>query len=79
MIERAAADRGVGVAFHPHAGTWVETPDEIDRLLSAAPTLALCLDTGHHLVGGGDPSATIAVFVDRLAHVHLKRRRPPRA
>ncbi len=71
-IERAASDRGLRVAFHPHAGTWVETPAEIERLLSAAPTLALCLDTGHHLVGGGDPCETIAAFADRLTHVHLK-------
>jgi len=71
-IERSAGDRGLPVAFHPHAGTWVETPNEIDRLLSAAPTLSLCLDTGHHLVGGGDPGATIAGFADRLTHVHLK-------
>ena len=72
VIERTAGDRGLRVAFHPHAGTWVETPAEIDRLFTAAPTLALCLDTGHHLVGGGDPSETIAAFADRLAHVHLK-------
>lgn len=71
-IEHAAAGRGVHVAFHPHAGTWVETPDEIDRLFSAAPALPLCLDTGHHLVGGGDPGETITTFADRLTHVHLK-------
>lgn len=72
VIERAAADRGLRVAFHPHAGTWVETPPEIDRLFTAAPTLTLCLDTGHHLVGGGDPTETIAAFAARLTHIHLK-------
>ncbi|MGH2356979.1 MAG: sugar phosphate isomerase/epimerase family protein, partial [Candidatus Limnocylindria bacterium] len=48
---------GHALAFHNHAGTWVETPDELDRLASSTdPRLVeLCLDVGHYLVGGGDP------------------------
>jgi len=72
----AAETRAAGgrVAFHPHAGTFVETPAEVERLAAAidAETLPLCLDVGHYLVGGGDPVAALLRFGDRVTHVHLK-------
>lgn len=71
-IGRRVSDTGMAVSFHPHAGTWVETPTEIAQLLSRATSLDLCLDTGHHLVGGGDPVDAIGEYGDRLRHVHVK-------
>lgn len=69
-----ARERGVTAAFHPHAGTFVETPAETARLMAGLGDAAvgLCLDTGHYLVGGGDPVEAIESFGDRLVHVHLK-------
>jgi inosose dehydratase len=77
LLETIAAEtRAVGarIAFHPHAGTYVETPEEVDRLASAiaADVLPLCLDVGHFLVGGGDPVTALQRFGKRVAHVHLK-------
>jgi inosose dehydratase len=68
---RAARAR---IAFHPHAGTFVETPAEVERLAAAidADTLPFCLDVGHYLVGGGDPIAALRQFGERVSHVHLK-------
>jgi inosose dehydratase len=65
---------GARIAFHPHAGTYVETPAEVDRLAEAidADTLPFCLDVGHYLVGGGDPIAALRQFGERVSHVHLK-------
>jgi inosose dehydratase len=65
---------GVRIAFHPHAGTYVETPAEVDRLAAAinADTLPFCLDVGHYLVGGGDPVAALRQLGARVTHVHLK-------
>jgi inosose dehydratase len=65
---------GARIAFHPHAGTYVETPDEVERLAgSIAPdALLFCLDVGHCIVGGGDPVATLSRFGERVSHVHLK-------
>lgn len=73
-LGREAAQLGHSLAFHPHAGTYVETPDELDRLFAATdPTLVgICLDVGHHLVGGGDPVAAIGRYGGRIRHVHLK-------
>ncbi|HEV2176273.1 MAG TPA: TIM barrel protein [Terriglobia bacterium] len=65
---------GLRVAFHHHAGTHVETPEEIDRLLALVPAeeLGLCLDTGHYVYGGGDAVAFLQKQVSRVWCVHLK-------
>ena len=66
-----AGEHGLKIALHPHYGTVVETPEEIQRVLegSAAP---LCLDTGHVVLGGGDPVAIAEQAPERIAHLHLK-------
>jgi inosose dehydratase len=69
-----AKDLGHPVAWHQHAGTFVETPAELDRLLGLldADRLGICLDVGHYLVGGGDPVEAIRRYGPRIVHVHLK-------
>lgn len=71
---QSALARGRRLAFHPHAGTYVETPDEVERLAGEtdAGLVGVCLDVGHYLVGGGDPSAAVGRFAERITHVHLK-------
>jgi inosose dehydratase len=66
--------RGHRLAFHPHGGTHVETPDEVDRLaaLTDSRRVGLCLDIGHYTVGGGDPVDAIRTHGERVRHVHLK-------
>ncbi len=73
-LARATNDAGRRMAFHPHAGTFVETPEETDRLLAESdPDLVpLCLDVGHWLVGGGDPVTALRTYGTRVTHVHLK-------
>jgi inosose dehydratase len=73
-IADAAAALGHPTAFHPHVGTFIETPAEIDRLVAATDParIGICLDVGHHIVGGGDPVADLRTLGDRVTHVHLK-------
>jgi inosose dehydratase len=73
-IADAAAALGHPTAFHPHAGTFIETPAEIDRLVAATDParIGICLDVGHHIVGGGDPVADLRTLGERVTHVHLK-------
>lgn len=73
-LGRATKEAGLRMAFHPHAGTFVETPDETDRLLAETdPALVpLCLDVGHWLVGGGDPVTALRRYGERVTHMHLK-------
>jgi len=70
--ETTAAGRRL--AFHPHAGTYVETPAEVERLVAAtdASRVGICLDVGHYLVGGGDPVSALEWLGERVTHVHLK-------
>jgi inosose dehydratase len=65
---------GLRTVFHHHCATFVETPHEIDELLSRTDPslLGLCLDTGHCAFGGGDPVKTLERWRDRVWHVHLK-------
>jgi inosose dehydratase len=77
LLDQIAADAarlGHRTAFHPHAGTFVETPEEVERLLAATNPhdVGLCLDVGHFIVGGGDPIDAAKRYGSRIAHVHLK-------
>ena len=70
----AAAPSDVRVVFHPHFASWIEAPDEVDRLAAALAGSAagLCLDVGHYLVGGGDPVEAIRRHGRLIRHVHAK-------
>jgi inosose dehydratase len=70
-VSDAAAARGLLATLHPHVGTMVETGEETDRVL-AGSHMALCLDTGHLLIGGGDPVRVAVEHPGRIGHVHLK-------
>jgi inosose dehydratase len=65
---------GLRVAFHHHVGTHVETPQEVERLLTlfSPGELGLCLDTGHYVYGGGDPKDLLARHAERVLCAHLK-------
>jgi len=69
-----ARDAGVRAAFHPHTATYIEGPEEVAALLDATdPGLVkIAFDTGHCIVGGGDPAGFAREFGDRIAHLHLK-------
>lgn len=63
--------RGLDVALHPHAATHIESEEEVDWILERTD-IGLCIDTGHTVVGGGDPVALVQRYASRLRHVHLK-------
>lgn len=63
--------RGLEAALHPHAATHVESESETEQMLERTD-IALCVDTGHAVVGGGDPVALAQRHAPRLRHVHLK-------
>lgn len=74
-IARAVFEEtGLKTAFHPHCAGFVETPQEIQRLmeLTDPDVLGLCFDTGHYTYGGGDALEGLKRFRERIWHVHLK-------
>ncbi len=70
-IDAAAAGRGLTATLHPHVGTMVESGEETQRVIDGCG-IGVCLDTGHLLIGGGDPVALARTRPERIAHVHLK-------
>ena len=86
-VERVAAAvrdaTGLPAVFHHHCAGYVETPTEIERLLSLTdPALVgLVFDTGHYVYGSGrDDGAVVldglARFGDRVWYMHFKDCQP---
>jgi inosose dehydratase len=69
--QEICAAHGLRCALHPHTGTMVEGPAEIDRVLERS-SVDLCLDTGHLVIGGSDPVELARRAPERVSHVHLK-------
>lgn len=79
VAQAIRAETGLPSVFHHHCGGYVETPDEIARLLELTdPDLVgLVFDTGHYTYGTGqsDPQAVLdglERFGDRIRYVHMK-------
>lgn len=68
----AAQCYGVKVALHNHLGLTVETQEQLYEFMERCPDCGLILDVGHLAAAGGDPTAVIRRFSDRLAAIHLK-------
>jgi len=66
-----ASGHGILAVLHPHVGTMVENGYEVQRVLEGS-SVALCLDTGHLLIGGTDPAELARQVPGRIAHTHLK-------
>jgi inosose dehydratase len=70
----AAASEGVRQALHPHVGSSIETPTEVEAILTATAGSALGFgpDVGHLAWAGADPAALIRQHADRVLALHLK-------
>ena len=70
-IQSVVGEEGMTVALHPHAGTLIETAEQVERALEALD-VGWCLDTGHLMIGATDPVQFAREHGDRVTHVHLK-------
>jgi inosose dehydratase len=70
-VADVAAGHGLVTALHPHAGSVVETKEQIERIL-AVSDVPVCLDTGHFVIAGFDPAKFVRSHAERIVHVHLK-------
>lgn len=70
-LQQVIGDHGMTPTLHPHVGTAVEDRASVLRLLDSSD-VALCLDTGHLLIGGMQPLELLEMAAERVAHVHLK-------
>jgi inosose dehydratase len=81
-VARAVREQtGLRCAFHHHCAGYVETPDEVEQLLSLTdPDLVgLCFDTGHYHFGGGDALEGLRKYAHRIWHMHFKDHDPATA
>lgn len=74
---------GLRTAFHHHCAGYIETPEEIARLLDMTDPqlLGLVFDTGHYLFGSGSVEGLAVLegwerFAERIWHVHFKDCQP---
>jgi inosose dehydratase len=65
---------GVGLNFHPHTGTPVETAGEIDMLFESVNTdlVGFAPDVGQIQKGGSDPVEYLKKYLSIVRLVHLK-------
>lgn len=71
IVVARCRERGYEPAFHNETGTYVQTPDDIETVLSLSD-VGLCLDTGHLLIAGGDPVGAVSRWGRRIIQVHVK-------
>jgi inosose dehydratase len=70
-VDEIGDRHGLTVAVHPHFGTVIERRHHLERFLEGCET-ALCLDTGHLMLGGDDPARVAEAAAGRMGIVHLK-------
>lgn len=71
MARARCRERGFEPTFHHETGTHIEAVWEIEKVLELT-SIGLCLDTGHLLLGGGDPAVKVREWKGRINHMHLK-------
>jgi inosose dehydratase len=71
-------EAGLRTAFHHHCAGYVETPTEIEKLMSLTDPslLGLVFDCGHYRFGGGDPVEGLKKYGKRVWHFHFKDYQP---
>ena len=67
-------ETGLRTALHPHGSTFVETPAEIDEFLRRTDPekVGIVFDTGHYMLGGGDPVEGVEKYGERIQLMHFK-------
>lgn len=74
LSRRVKQDTGLKTVFHHHCGGYIETSEEVERLINSTDPslLGLVLDMGHYKFGGGDPVEALKKYSDRIWHIHFK-------
>jgi inosose dehydratase len=71
QVQAIARRHGLIASYHPHLGSMVQHPDEIDKIFELTP-INFCPDIAHLVAGGGDALEIIKKYYSRIQYVHLK-------
>ncbi len=74
VADAVKCETGLRTALHPHGSTFVETPAEIDEFLRRTDPekVGIVFDTGHYMLGGGDPVEGVKKYAERIQLMHFK-------
>ncbi len=74
VAKAVKAATGLRSVIHHHGASYIETPAEIEKFLNLTDPelLGMVFDTGHYMLGGGDPVEGLQKHADRIWHVHFK-------
>ena len=74
IADAVKKETGLRTALHPHGSTYVETPAELDEFLRRTDPdkVGIVFDTGHYMLGGGDPVAGVKKYGERIWLMHFK-------
>jgi inosose dehydratase len=78
VAEAVKKETGLRTVFHHHCAGYVETPAEIEKLMSLTDSklLGLVFDCGHYAFGGGNPLEGLRKYGKRVWHFHFKDYQP---
>lgn len=74
-LAKAVKDEsGLRTVIHHHCAGYIETPDEVEKLLELTDPniVGLVLDMGHYMFGGGNPIEALRNHRNRIWHIHFK-------
>jgi inosose dehydratase len=73
-VAKVVQSYGICCMLHPHAGSWIEYEDEMERALQDLPAdlVSLCLDTGHCTYAGMDAVEKFKKHSARIPYMQLK-------
>jgi inosose dehydratase len=68
------ASHGIRTVYHPHIDTFIETREQLDRLMDVLDTsvVGLCIDPAHFHIKRDDPVGVFRTYADVIDYVHLK-------
>ena len=74
VADAVRSETGLRTALHPHGSTYVETPAEMNEFLDRTDPdkVGIVFDTGHYMLGGGDPAAGMKKYGERIWLMHFK-------
>jgi inosose dehydratase len=73
-VGRRSNDLGIKTVYHPHLDTFVETREQLDRLMDTLDTrlVGLCIDPAHLAHTDSDPVAALRDYLPVVRYMHFK-------
>jgi inosose dehydratase len=73
-IGRMTKDMGIDTVYHPHLDTFIETREQLDRMMDEVDTdyVGLCIDPAHLAHTNSDPVDAVKTYMPAIRYMHFK-------